>query len=704
MYHNHSYNHNLTVSHQDDGLSPGTRYYYRVLVTDTQSLSALSNEIAVTTLNPVDPEAPTPVSLHPAYGQTAGSLTLTWTVNADQDFQDYTLLRDTQTIPDAGSSQAVFTSTDRRAVLFQDSGLDPLTDYHYRVLVTNSAGLTALSNEVIGTTLSSDDPDLPTPVLLGPVFNITHDAMSLSWTPNSDADFLRYELYRADAEGVTTGDTLLIEITDPAVTSFRDEGLAPYQEYFFRVWVYNQAQVSIPSNEVSGTTSYDAPPAAVLLQDPTDITGTGMTLAWEQSEALDFGLYRLFRSESPVVDESTALVYETGDQESLFFMDSALQPNTLYYYRVYVTDTWGISSGSNVVHATTLNTEAPRCDIQRNHPWLPVGSAFSFEAINCQDNLTPVEDLQVRWRFGDGTIWTDFSTTKTISYTYAQRGAYWVELEVFDGTYTSQTLVPVVSSLVVPLESGDFYMGRDVGTTPWSDLEPQRQVTIDAVFVDTFEVNAEEYAAFLSDGNPEHYWPSQENIRDNLDGTYSPLPEREQRPIGGVNWFNAVAFCTWAGKRLPTEAEWEYAARGPSTGPNYQFPWGDSLPQSMDPVPANFLEMIGDIVDVENYPNGVTAWDPDKAIYQMAGNANEWVHDFYDPDYYEWANTNDDNTNPAGPAASPYAPDGPEYRVTRGGSWANDDNPLRVSFRCYTDPYQSGPTGFRCVTNLLPTP
>ncbi len=549
---------------------------------------------------------------------------------------------------------------------------------------------------------SSMTSSLPTAVVLGPVYHIAHDALSLSWTPNTEVDFEKYELYRSDASGVTINDTLIASITDQADTIHRDTDLSVNTEYFYRVWVYDTSGNSTPSNETSGTTSYDAPPSPVTLGDPADVTGTGMTVSWALSPTPDFGWYRLYRSESSTVDQSTTLAYETPDQNAVLYVDSALSPNTTYYYRVYVVDSWGISVGSNIVHATTLNTGSPTCGISRSQAWLPVGSAFQFSAINCDDDVTPVADLQVRWNFGDSTPWTSYSTTKATSHVYAARGAFWVQVEISDGTYTYTTKAPVVAGEVVQIDEDVFYMGSLSGTTPWPDQEPRRSVHIDQFYIDTFEVTNAEYAAFLSDGNQAHYWISQE-IVDNADGTYTPVSGLEERPAANVAWYSADAYCTWAGKRLPTEAEWEYAARGPSGGTNYRFPWGDGLPSSMTPIPANFAMLEGESVDVENYLTGVTAWDAGKAIYQLAGNVEEWVHDYYDPDYYQWAADNGDNSNPTGPMTSPYPPADPAYRVTRGGDFASSDDPLRVSCRDYADPWlRTDGIGFRCVTSNLP--
>ncbi|MBN1947037.1 MAG: SUMF1/EgtB/PvdO family nonheme iron enzyme [Bradymonadales bacterium] len=696
------YTDSAQVSFLDTGLSADTDYYYRVLVRDNGELSSLSNEVLAHTATAPVNVPPLPVSLYPPYNATSSALSLTWSVNHDEDFAGNTLLHSTEPIADATEGTVLLSTSDRLEVSFEHTDLTPSSIHYYRLVTADEEGETALSNQVSGRTLPETLPSGPTPVTLGPVYNVTHDSLTLSWTQNQDDNFLRYELVRSLSSPVTSSDLLIHETTDRAETSFTDDDLEVYQRYFYRVWVFNQEGTSIPSNEVSGTTTYDTAPAPVMLADPTEITGTGMTLAWERSSAADFAHYRLYRATGPVVDQTATAVWETSDQDALQFSDSGLQPDTVYYYRLYVVDSWGIGTGSNIVQGTTLNTEAPRCHISRSYTWLPVEAWFLFTAVECEDNLTPVADLQVRWNFGDGEGWTDYTTSKLVSYSYANRGAYWVTLEVFDGTYSSQSMAVVVVGQMVPIEAGHFNMGRESGSTPWPEMEPLRLVQMDGFFIDTFEVTNAEYAAFLSDGNPGHHWVSQD-ILDNYDGTFTPVAGLENRPAASVSWYDAAAYCAWVEKSLPTEAQWEYAARGPTGGPNSWYPWGDTHPSAVTPTPVNFANLVGHTVDVESYPNGVTAWNPAKVIWQMAGNVDEWVFDLYDPDYYQWANDNSGNINPTGPTTSPYAPALPAYRVTRGGGMANDENPLRVSFRCYGDPYsRSTARGFRCVAQSLP--
>lgn len=536
------------------------------------------------------------------------------------------------------------------------------------------------------------------PVMLGLPYDVQQDALTLSWTESGLSSFDRYELYRGDVSGVSTEDTLVLSSEDPAETVYTDSGLGSYRSYFYRIWVYNSVEDSAASNEVSGTTEYDTSPSAVILEDPSDVSGTAMILSWSQSQAADFAAYRLYRAEQEAVDQGASLVHTATDVGLTDFLDTGLIPNTTYYYRVYVEDEWGIATGSNVVSATTTNTEAPWCSISRAPAARPIGERFGFEAVSCGDTTSTIDELSVRWDFGEGDGWTSATTDKATTHAYARRGAYEVLLEVSDGTYSSTSLTTLVVTDPQLMPADDYLVGREAGSTPWPELEPEHQVSLSAFQIDRFETTTAAYAAFLTDqGGANGNYSSGMEIQAGIDGSYSAVHGWEEKPAVGGTWFDAAAYCAWAGGSLPTEAQWEAAARGPYDGPNYQYPWGDQLPGSMDPVPLNYDNPDGDVVDVESYPDGVTAWDASNALWEMAGNADEWVADFYDPDYYQWAIDNGDLVDPTGPATSPYGGDEPEYRVSRGGSFANDDNPIRVSFRCYADPWQRGPHGFRCT-------
>ena len=177
---------------------------------------------------------------------------------------------------------------------------------------------------------------------------------------------------------------------------------------------------------------------------------------------------------------------------------------------------------------------------------------------------------------------------------------------------------------MVLIPAGAFEMERSEGV---KDERPRHSVSVDAFYIDIYEVTNAAYKKFI-DANPQ--W-QKANIADRFhDSTYLRLwdennypPGRGNYPVNYVSWYAAMAYADWAGKRLPTEAEWEKSARGGLVGKAY--PWGDAA----DPNHANHARYINDTQRVGQYaPNGY-------GLYDMAGNVWEWCLDEYDRDFYE---------------------------------------------------------------------
>jgi len=173
-------------------------------------------------------------------------------------------------------------------------------------------------------------------------------------------------------------------------------------------------------------------------------------------------------------------------------------------------------------------------------------------------------------------------------------------------------------------------------------------------------------------------------LRSNTRARYYDSPEFGDYPVLYVSWTDARAFCTWSGKRLPSEAEWEKAARGPAGS---IYPWGDAF----DPARVNSAPNgPGDTTPVGAYPGGASVY----GAHDMAGNVWEWVADFYQSDYYRIAPL----VNPTGPAEGP--PPTEAVGVMRGGAWNNNLRAVRGANRLgYFQRHVGFETGIRCVSS-----
>ena len=213
------------------------------------------------------------------------------------------------------------------------------------------------------------------------------------------------------------------------------------------------------------------------------------------------------------------------------------------------------------------------------------------------------------------------------------------------------------------IPEGTFTMGgMDVYRE--NDELPVHEVFISAFWIDQVEVTNGMY--YLCVQASVCIPPAQ--IRSNRQEEYFGNPQFQDYPVVNVTWYDANTYCTWAERRLPTEAEWEYAARGDD---KRNFPWGDEPPNEYT---ANFINLIGDTSRVGSYVEGASPF----GVLDMAGNVSEWIFDFYRTDYYAKS-----------PAENPTGPSEDEVfnlmRVIRGGSFQDEEFDLRVSNRNYIE-------------------
>ena len=238
----------------------------------------------------------------------------------------------------------------------------------------------------------------------------------------------------------------------------------------------------------------------------------------------------------------------------------------------------------------------------------------------------------------------------------------------FLGAQNNQERIAQDGAPAVLIPAGSFVMGDD-------ENSPRREIFVSEFYIDKYEVTLARYGAFLE---------ATGKVKSPEAWETADLENGAALPVAGVDWHDADSYCRWAGKRLPTEAEWERAARG---GDERKYPWG-SDPAS--PEHARFGQPYPNpvykdgIVRVGTYSTGVSTF----GIYDLSGNVWEWVNDWYADSFRR-----DDVRNPKGPA------DG-THKVIRGGGWYDQADRITATKRMYADPAQRGDeVGFRCASN-----
>ena len=234
--------------------------------------------------------------------------------------------------------------------------------------------------------------------------------------------------------------------------------------------------------------------------------------------------------------------------------------------------------------------------------------------------------------------------------------------------------VEAIKAGPVSVPAGEFLMGStDADGMANADEKPQHKVYLEAFQIDRTEVTNAMYAKCAQAGKCQAPSSSRSNTRDSYYGN----PKFDNYPVTNVSWTDAQAYCAWADARLPTEAEWEKAARG-ADGRIY--PWGN------DPADAqrcNFNSNVKDATPVGAYPAGASPY----GALDMAGNVWEWVADWYQEAYYA-----------SSPARNPAGPSSGDTRVLRGGSWDNGGGGVRAAYRFGVNPdFGLGSSGFRCA-------
>jgi len=230
------------------------------------------------------------------------------------------------------------------------------------------------------------------------------------------------------------------------------------------------------------------------------------------------------------------------------------------------------------------------------------------------------------------------------------------------------------STKMVLIPAGSFEMGDAMNDALFMEgTRPVHMVRLDAFYMEVNEVTVGRFKQFVKEsGYNYNRWKD-----------VAKYSSTDDYPMIYVSWDDATAYVKWTGKRLPTEAEWEYAARGGLSGKRY--PWGDEITHDH----ANYRgtggkDQWGKISPVGSFEsNGY-------GLYDMAGNVFEWCTDWYDEGYYS-----------SSPLRNPQGPSAGSYRVLRGGSWHFNSLYLHVAFRLTCDPaHTHNYLGFRCVSGF----
>ncbi len=239
---------------------------------------------------------------------------------------------------------------------------------------------------------------------------------------------------------------------------------------------------------------------------------------------------------------------------------------------------------------------------------------------------------------------------------------------------------------MVLIPAGEFWQGcnKKADSDCEKDEKPGRTVRLSAFKIDKYEVTASRFADFLNrEGNPKQKYFLENDyatiVKDNKTGKYRPRESFEKKPANNVSWFGADAYCKSLGKELPTEAQWEKAARGTD---GRKFPWGNRG--------AHYYKLVygtrfglEKMAEIDAKEEGLSPY----GLHHMAGNIVEWTADWYSTDYYENAPSKDPN----GPAIG-------TMRILKGGSWYSDEIYVRPSYRHSASPEErDNRYGLRCA-------
>ena len=237
---------------------------------------------------------------------------------------------------------------------------------------------------------------------------------------------------------------------------------------------------------------------------------------------------------------------------------------------------------------------------------------------------------------------------------------------------------------MILVEGGKFLRGDDQGD---EDIRPRHEVFLNDFYLSKYEITNAQYCVFLNEMgkhvDDKYEWIGLERKFSRIElenGEYRSVRGYERHPVLEVSWYGAVAYCEWKGGRLPTEAEWEYAASGGNKSQNYAFSGSDN---------PNFVAWYVTTSGADTRTVG-TKQPNELGFYDMSGNAWEWCYDWYGKNYYKKY-----------PFKNPKGPEDGSYKVIRGGSWCTfGTENLEVKSRVIALPEHMGTISFRLCFDI----
>ena len=459
---------------------------------------------------------------------------------------------------------------------------------------------------------------------------------------------------------------------------------------------YGQAVVSINPAEVVSPAVGQQMTVTIKIANGTRVAGYDLTIGYDTSALqyveitnstyLPTGAFVAPAqvSSGRIIFAATSLsgaaAAKSGTLATLKFKVLAVKESTLRLTDVVLTDNDGNALSVTKQNANVVVRQLLSTDINRDG------------RVNVQDLVLVARDLGKT-----GSRATDLNNDNRVNVQDLVLVARDLGKTTGSGTTTSPVPTDPNEGMVL-IPAGEFRMGSN-SSDARDNEKPVHSVYVDAFYMDKYEVTNAQYAAFLN-AKGKHVDAGQiwldigdgdEKI-EYVSGKYRAKAGYENHPVVEVSWYGAMAYAAWKGKRLPTEAEWEKAARGGLAGLKY--PWGNTI----DSTKANYSNHIKDTTAVGKYTaNGY-------GLFDMAGNVWEWCLDEYNANFYS-----------VSPARNPLSgANSVEWlinnykgvkssRILRGGSWYNAVQYVRVAYRNSNAPATTGTgSGFRCARAVSP--